>query len=129
MPHFGSKSQERLIKVHPDLRRVLNSAIKEVDFTVVWGYRNEETQDQMYADGATKLPWPMSNHNTKPSRAVDIVPYPALYDATYEEFYELAAYMFEAAMDLEIRIMWGGHWKNYTGQGDMDRDWAHWELR
>jgi hypothetical protein len=24
-------------------------------------------------------------------------------------------------------IRWGGHWKNYTGRGFYDRDWAHFE--
>jgi hypothetical protein len=129
MPTFGTKSKRALQKVDSDLVRVLEHAIIKFDFSVVWGYRNEAQQNEMYANGATRNPWPTSNHNHKPSRATDIVPYPGGYNATYREFCELATYIYAAANELDIHIEWGGHWLNYTGQGFDDRDWAHWELK
>jgi len=59
---------------------------------------------------------------------VDIVPWPTQYD-DLAKFYELATYMYAAADKLGVSLEWGGHWKNYTGKGHNDRDWAHWELR
>ena len=129
MPRFGTRSNEKLTNAHVDLRLVLNKVIKKVDFTVIWTFRNEAQQTGMYLNGDTRNPWPTSKHNRKPSLAVDIVPYPAMYEATYEQFFELATYMFEAAMELDIPITWGGHWIGYTGKGYYDRDWSHWELK
>jgi len=129
MPTFGTKSKQALQKVDPDMVRVLDRAIKKYNFSVIWGYRNEEQQNEMYANGATRNPWPTSNHNHNPARAVDIVPYPNGYAASHREFCELATYVYEAANELEVRVEWGGHWINYTGQGFNDRDWAHWELK
>jgi hypothetical protein len=40
---------------------------------------------------------------------------------------EMATYVFAAASKLGVPIRWGGHWKNYTGRGFYDRDWAHFE--
>lgn len=128
MPKFGRTSMNNLSKVDNDLIEVLDEAIKHYDFSVIWGYRNEEQQNQMYADGATRNPWPTSNHNQNPSRAVDIVPYPNGYEASEREFCELATYIYAAALRRAIDIKWGGHWVNYTGKGFNDRDWAHWEL-
>ncbi len=128
MPLLGTRSKKNLEEVDSDLVSVLLLAIVFYDFSVIWGFRNEEEQDQMYEEGHTRNPWPTSNHNTKPSRAVDIVPYPNGYDASYREFCELATYMFAAASILDVRLKWGGHWLNYTGKGFDDRDWAHWEL-
>jgi peptidoglycan L-alanyl-D-glutamate endopeptidase CwlK len=110
MPRFGRRSTERLTAVDEELRKVLNEAIKHVD-------------------GTSKVPWPGSKHNHIPARAVDITPYPAGYDASKEEWYELASYVFAAGAKYNVRLRWGGHWKNYTGQGEDDRDWAHFELR
>jgi hypothetical protein len=51
----------------------------------------------------------------------------AMYDATYKQFFEMATYILAAAVKLGVPIRWGGHWKNYTGRGENDRDWAHFE--
>jgi peptidoglycan L-alanyl-D-glutamate endopeptidase CwlK len=129
MPRFGRRSTERLTAVDEELRKVLNEAIKHVDFSVIWGHRGRQDQDNAVRMGTSKVPWPGSKHNHIPARAVDITPYPAGYDASKEEWYELASYVFAAGAKYNVRLRWGGHWKNYTGQGEDDRDWAHFELR
>jgi len=111
-----------------ELQEVLNEAIKHFDFSIVWGHRGMEDQNEAFRSGNSKLRWPLSKHNALPSRAVDIVPYPNGYDASYAEFYELATYVLGAASALGVPLRWGGHWKNYTGRGENDRDWAHYEI-
>lgn len=106
---------------------VLNEAIKHFDFAVVWGHRGEADQTRAFRAGLSRNPFPTSKHNSLPSKAFDIVPYPEGYEASYERFYEMATYVFAAASKLGVKIRWGGHWKNYTGKGDNDRDWAHFE--
>lgn len=128
MATFGRRSRKRLATVDSELVAVLDEAIRHTDFSVIWGHRDMEAQNRAFADGNSKKRWPTSKHNAYPSHAVDIVPYPNGYDATIEEFYEMATYVYQAASALGIRIRWGGHWKNYTGKGELDRDWSHIEL-
>jgi hypothetical protein len=128
VPQLGQRSRERLENVHPDLVRVLEEAIKSYDFTVIWGHRGMEDQNTAFSAGNSKNRWPTSKHNGLPSNAVDIVPYPDLYAASYEEFFEMATHVLGAASRLGVKIKWGGHWENYTGKGHYDRDWAHFEI-
>lgn len=127
MPQFGTSSKQARNSCNDSLQRILNEAIKHVDFSIIWGHRDMEEQNTAFNDGNSRNRWPTSKHNAYPSNAFDIVPYPAGYDASYEEFFELATYILAAASARGIAIKWGGHWKNYTGKGLNDRDWAHFE--
>lgn len=129
MPQFGSKSRERRDTCDQELQDVLNEAIKHFDFSIIWGQRGEEDQNTAFRTGKSRLRWPLSKHNKLPSVAFDIVPYPGGYTASYESFYEMASYVLGAASKLGVPLIWGGHWKNYTGKGDNDRDWAHFEKK
>jgi hypothetical protein len=128
MPQFGTKSKAQLATIDPQLQDVLNDAIEHFDFTIVHGHRDQVQQDKAFAAGFSRNPWPTSKHNTTPSTAVDIVPYPELYKADYIYFYEMASYVLSAASSRGIKLRWGGHWINYTGKGRFDRDWAHFEI-
>lgn len=125
MPQFGKSSREKRNTCDSDLQAVLNEAIKHIDFSVVWGHRDMAEQNRAFKEGNSRNRWPTSKHNDYPARAFDIVPYPQGYDATYEQFFELATYILAAASSLGVSLEWGGHWKNYTGKGLNDRDWAH----
>ena len=127
MPSFGRQSRERRDTCEISIQDVLNEAIKEIDFSVVCGHRTEPAQTEAFDAGNSQVRWPFSNHNILPSQAVDIIPYPMGYESI-PHFYELASYMYAAAAKLGVHLKWGGHWKNFTGKGDQDRDWAHWEL-
>lgn len=127
MPQFGKSSKQKLNTLDSRLQGVLNEAIKDIDFSIVWGHREMAEQNTAFNEGRSKLRWPTSKHNAYPSNAVDIVPYPEGFDASYERFYEMATYVLAAASSLGVRLEWGGHWKNYTGKGENDRDWAHFE--
>jgi peptidoglycan L-alanyl-D-glutamate endopeptidase CwlK len=75
MPSFSNVSRTRLEQCHPHLQLILNEAISYVDFSVVTGYRDKETQNSLYTQGFSKVIYPNSKHNKFPSKAVDVAPY------------------------------------------------------
>lgn len=79
MPKFSDASEGRLASCDGRLQEILRSAIEIVDFVVVQGHRNQADQDKAFAEGKSKLRWPNGNHNSLPSRAVDVAP--VYYDA------------------------------------------------
>ena len=115
MPSFSEQSSSTLAQCHIDLQRVCDEVIKSYDFTIVEGYRSNERQDELFRQGKSKLQAGMSKHNSDPSLAVDIVPYPIDWEDV-GRFYLLAGFMFQAASDLGVRLRWGGDW---------DGDWDH----
>ena len=54
MPIFGKNSLKQLDTVHPDLRKVLEEAIKTYDFSVICGHRGEAEQNKAVAEGKFK---------------------------------------------------------------------------
>lgn len=110
MAIFGRRSRQRLENVHPDLVRVLNAAIKIVDFTIIFGYRSEEEQARLYARGRTVpgdvvtwAPPGRSKHNREPSEAVDIAPWPIDWEDTWR-FGFVAGVIQLKADELGIRV-------------------------
>ena len=81
MPRFGTRSTERLLSMHSLLQSVSVEAIKYWDFTIIHGWRGEDLQNELYAQGLSTKPWPESKHNRmseedKPeSWAVDVAPW------------------------------------------------------
>lgn len=120
MPDFGSKSQERLVTLHDKLQYTLQDAIKITDFAIVWGYRDEASQNEAYATGHSDRPWPNSLHNQMPSRAVDVAPWPIHWESL-QDFIFLAGVITACAGARGIKIKWGGRWKH-------PQDWGHFEL-
>lgn len=76
MAKFGKTSLKRLQDLDSDLREILEEAIKIMDFSVLCTFRTKEAQNKAFNEGKSKLQYPESNHNTKPSLAVDVAPYP-----------------------------------------------------
>ncbi len=74
MPTFSETSRQKLATCDPRLQDILNEAILHVDFTVLEGHRNKEAQDEAVRKGNSQKPWPTGNHNSYPSKAVDIAP-------------------------------------------------------
>lgn len=128
---FGYGSLKQLDTCHPDLVKVLNEAIRTVDFTVVQGFRNEADQNKAFAEGNSKKKWPDGKHNQFPSRAVDITPYPFKQEDWKDQvrFGVVIGHIQSAAVRLGIRIRCGLDW-------DMDgktidetfKDFGHVEL-
>lgn len=123
MPVFGSRSLSNLAGVHPDLRRVLDEAIKHIDFTVIQGQRGRKAQEAAKAAGNSNAGFGQSPHNYAPALAVDVIPYP-FKDADWNDipkFKAIADVVIAEGKKLGIEITWGGNWKSL-------KDYPHLEL-
>lgn len=115
MPVFSSQSRSHLDSCDVRLQEICESIIPYYDFTVLEGYRSNERQDELFRQGKSRLKAGESKHNSHPSLAVDIAPWPIDWKDT-NRFYLLAGMMFQAAAELDVKLRWGGDW---------DRDWEH----
>jgi len=120
VPSFGRASRARLDTCDTKIQDVLGEAIKDFDFSVICGTRGKEKQNKAYESGHSQLQWPNSKHNSTPSKAVDIVPWPGGFDNDDATFYKMATYIYKAANTLGVQITWGGHW--------TFKDLAHFQL-
>ena len=128
MPKFGSKSKENLATCDERLQKVFNEVIKYVDCSVLEGHRDERSQDRLYSEGKTKVRYPMGRHNTKPSRAVDVVPYPVDWKAR-ERFHLFSGFVLGLARGMGITLRWGGDWnRNFEVDDNKFDDFPHFEL-
>jgi peptidoglycan L-alanyl-D-glutamate endopeptidase CwlK len=117
---FGAKSSEKLAKVHPDLQRVFNEAIKNspLDFSITEGLRTRERQKELFSAGKSQTM--NSRHLT--GKAVDIA---VIKEGTVTwdfKYYQLVAdHIKKVAKELGIDIVWGGDWQSF-------KDGPHFEL-
>lgn len=128
---FSKRSREQLNTCHPKLIKVLEAAIKKIDFSVVEGHRGEADQNRAVAEGNSRTRWPNSKHNKMPSEAVDIWPYPFKpeYWHQMEVWENLAKVILECAEELGIKIRWGGDWnQNGDWRDEKFIDGPHFEL-
>lgn len=121
MAKFGKTSIARLNTCHPDLQRLFNEVIKEVDCTILCGHRTEEEQTKAFESGNSQVKWPNSKHNSAPSLAVDVAPYPIEWN-NIAVFKALAGIVKKKATELGIAIEWGGDWKTF-------KDYPHYQLK
>lgn len=138
MPKFGKRSQDNLSTAHEKLQTLFNAVIEEFDCTVICGYRSTEEQFELFKKGRERINgwWTIvdkskvvtnidgntkkSNHNYKPSRAVDVVPYPLDWNDT-KSFIAMAEVVRRKAKELNIDIKWGGDFTSL-------KDYPHFEL-
>lgn len=136
MPSFSKRSLSRLSSVHTDLQILCQYAIKEYDFTVVYGLRTAETQFNLYKRGRKKVgdAWVIKDKKKvvtykdgyfKKSKhqlglAVDIVPYYSKYPHIRwndtKGLYHFGGYvrgladMLKKYGAIDNDIVWGGDW-------------------
>ena len=128
MPKFGSKSKERLATCDEKLQKVFNEVIKYVDCSILEGHRDERAQDKYYKEGKTKVRYQMGRHNSKPSRAVDVVPYPVDWEDR-ERFHLFSGFVLGLASGMGISLRWGGDWnRNFEVDDNKFDDFPHFEL-
>ena len=120
MPRLGSRSKSRLETCHPDLIKIMEEAINILDFTVLCGERDEDAQTEAFDSGRSKVQFPNSKHNSSPSRAVDIAPYPVDWN-DLQRFHHLAGIIKGIAHEKGIKIKWGGDFNSFF-------DGPHFEL-
>lgn len=125
----------KLSTCHEDLQKIFYEVVRTFDCAILQGYRNEEDQNTDFSSGKSKLQWPNSKHNTKPSLAVDVSPYPIPNWNDTKDFVYFAGYVMGTAAKLfadgKIGHMpvWGGDWNNNKRTGDEDFcDYTHFQL-
>ena len=128
MYKWGPRSLRQMQNIDPRLKKVLNEVIKYVDCSVIEGHRSEERQNKLFEEGKTKVRYPNGRHNSSPSRAVDVVPYPIDWDDR-ERFHLFAGFVIGIAKSMEINIRWGGDWNmNFEVDDNKFDDFPHFEL-
>jgi hypothetical protein len=136
MASFGTRSLERLRTCHTEIQEVCFEVIPVYDFTVIWGRRGEEPQNEAFAQGFSTKPWPESKHNAlEPllSDAIDIAPWhttrPHIRWGNEREFVYLAGHIMQAAATLGIELIWGGNWDQDQDLYDLNKpfDLGHFE--
>ena len=129
MPKFGRTSKKRLNTCDKDLIYLFEEVVKYFDCSVLEGHRGKELQNKYFKEGSSMLKFPKGNHNQKPSKAVDVVPYPVDF-SDRERMTYFAGFVKGMAASLGIPIRWGGDWNNNTEVKDNDfDDLPHFELR
>lgn len=107
MPAFSTLSEQRLATCDPRLQAILKEAIRHVDFTIMCGFRGPDEQEDAYRTGRSKVRWPNSKHNRRPSVAVDLAPFPVDWTDT-ARFARLAGYIERIAHEQGVKLRWGG---------------------
>ena len=128
MPKFGRTSRKRLITCKEDLQTLFNEVVKHFDCSVLGGYRGRNEQDTAYESGHSKVKWPNGKHNSNPSLAVDVAPYPIDWDDR-ERFIYFGGFVKGCAYQLGLPLRWGGDWDNDSQLSDNKfDDLVHFEL-
>jgi peptidoglycan LD-endopeptidase CwlK len=122
MPVFSKSSREKLETCDGNLQRLFNEVIMYQDCTIVCGRRGKDEQDAAFDAGFSQVKWPNSKHNSLPSKAVDVVPFPIEW-YNVPKFKEFGKLVKEVAKRLEIEVEWGGDW-----QGGFI-DYPHWQVK
>lgn len=125
---YGARSRSRIAELDPKLQRIMHELIKHMDVTVTTGHRTEAQQNEKHRLGLSKVQWPHSKHNSYPSQAVDVEPWPIDYDDV-RRYYIMAGMIRVIAHDLGVKVRWGGDWDGDTDLTDQSfDDLAHFEL-
>lgn len=127
---FGKTSKAKLATCHPDLQKICNEVIKIYDFSVLEGRRTLAQQKKYFKEGKSKLDGvnKKSKHQSRPSRAIDIAPFPIDFNDT-KRFYFLAGLVIAEANKLGIKIRWGGSWNgSFDFKQNKFNDLPHFEL-
>lgn len=141
MPAFSKKSRAMLEQVHPDLQKVMEEAIKIIDFSITEGARTKEKQLEYYKAGKSKtlnskhLPKYCAEYGRNYSMAIDLCPYPCDWNDR-ERFCLLAGIVLgitKILLDqgkIKHRIRWGGDWsENNITKDEKFSDMPHFELK
>lgn len=130
---FGQRSQREFDSLDYRLRQVLESAIQIVDFSIICGHRNKSGQTDAFNKGVSKLPWPRSKHNTQPSKAVDIAPYPIDWtnnSLVRARWYHLMGIIYAISRNYGTDLRFGLDWNSNLIFTDQNfHDLPHIELR
>lgn len=129
MASYSNRSKKKLSTCDTKIQAVMNEVIKHWDCTILEGTRDKGTQDEYLRTGKSKVKYPNSKHNSVPSKAVDVAPYPIDW-SDLKRFYAFGGFVMGIAASMGITLRWGGDW-----DGDRDirdqtfNDLPHFELK
>jgi len=114
------------------------AVIEDDDCTIICGHRGQKAQDAAFTGGNSRVQWPNSEHNTKPSMAVDAGPYHSESGLDWQDikaFYLFAGKVIAKARELKREglmthdIRYGGDWDSDGMTLDQTfNDAVHFEL-
>lgn len=119
MRSWSARSKEVYEELDERLQLLVTRLRDEVmDITLLDGARTKAEQDHYNSIGTSTVKWPNSKHNTYPSIAVDLQPYP--YPDYEPKLWGALGYLagraHAIATEEGFRIRWGGDW---NGNGDL----------
>ena len=134
MPKYGTTSRKRLEQCDQRIQDIMNEVIEYYDCKILTGHRTKEEQQAMFDLKRSKVKWPNSKHNSMPSIAIDVAPWPIpkQWGKNWKDrvkLYELKAIIFFIAAKHGVKIRFGGDWdqdKDYT-DNKFD-DLVHFEI-
>jgi len=125
---YSKTSRKKLEECHPDIQKIFNFVILHFDNKVTYGFRGQMDQDGLYYAGKSQVKFPNSKHNSLPSRAIDVCPYPIDW-GDERRFIFLAGFILGTAKMMGINLRWGGDWNSDTEVKDNKfNDYGHFEL-
>ncbi len=136
---FGRTSTARLNTCDEDIQTLFRHIVQEYDCSIICGHRTRDDQQRAFSSQRSKVQWPNSKHNTSPSIAVDVAPYPIDWGEkgsaqkrkkAIARFYHFAGYVLAMSKELGIKVRWGGDWDGDNDFSDQNfDDLVHWELK
>lgn len=128
MPRFGKSSRSKLEQCDERIIAVFERVVREFDCSVLEGHRSNERQEQLFAEGKSKLRAGQSKHNKIPSLAIDAAPYPIDWNDR-ERFHYFAGYVKGVAQEMGVKLRWGGDWDSDWQVSDNNfDDLPHFEI-
>lgn len=125
LPHHTSDPScalcnDKLTLAHPDLAKWFNDLkSRHPNAHVSWSFRDQQSQEQAFQAGTTKLHFPDSAHNKQPAMALDIFQINDAGQAIWDPIF--LCKVNQETLSLGYNLKWGGSWPSL---GDRD----HWEL-
>ena len=139
MPQFGGTSKKNLYECEQDLIDLFEEVVRHYDCSIIEGVRSKEEQNKLFHGGKSKVEWPNSKHNVTDtqtqSRAVDVIPYPAVLDGVsiwndLNRFYHFVGFVRGVAAHMGIEIRCGADWDGDNNLRDQSfNDLPHIELK
>lgn len=128
MPRFSPDSLAKLRTCHRTLFDLFSDVVMYFDCTVLVGHRTEAEQNAAFSSGKSQKQFPSSKHNSLPSKAVDVAPFPIDWNDR-ERFHLFAGFVLGMAAEKGIRLRWGGDWNGDLQVKDNSfDDLVHFEL-
>lgn len=121
---WGKASKDRLATCDKRLQDLADMMLSRspFDLSVICGFRTEQEQNEAFEKGKSRAKFGQSKHNTFPSKAIDICPYPIVWDSTDPRWQEMALNAMWCAGRLGMDLVWGGTFKSIS-------DKPHFELK